>query len=94
MTLSVGIEGILNQRSHAPAVYLFTHHGGEKVPKIIKDIVLHSSSCFQKNLKPIQMDSEDFQSKHAIDDYGYTIDKYTSKVKEGSVILILNLNEV
>lgn len=45
-TLKVGIESILNNRTESPGVYLFVHHGGEHVYRLVKDIAAHSSFCF------------------------------------------------
>lgn len=44
---------------------------------------------------PIEMQGDDFISTPGVeDDYGYAIEKYKAKIKEGNVILIANLNEV
>lgn len=48
--LRVGIEMILNKRVEDPAVYLFVHHGGSRIDKLVKEIALHTSSCFGKTL--------------------------------------------
>ncbi|KAI8117272.1 hypothetical protein FF38_03443 [Lucilia cuprina] len=94
-TLSVGIETILNRRTEQPAVYLFAHYGGPNVFRLIKDIARHSSGCFGKQMLPIEMEGNDFISAPGVDDdYGFAIQKYKAKIKEGNVILIANLNEI
>lgn len=45
-TLKVGVELILNRRTHSPAVYLFAHQGGPHVFQLVKDIASQSSKCF------------------------------------------------
>lgn len=39
------------------------------------------------------MKLEDFETKDG-DDYGYPIEQYKKKLKEGNVFLIVNLNDV
>lgn len=43
--------------------------------------------------RPIEMRLEDFEEKDG-DDYGFPIEQYKKKLKEGNVFLIVNLNDV
>ncbi|XP_037930609.1 torsin-1A-interacting protein 1 [Teleopsis dalmanni] len=91
--LEVGIENILNKRVESPAVYLFVHKV-QGIEEIITEIAKRFSFCFGDDMKPVEIESKDFTSQEAEFDYGYAIEKYKSKIKEGKVILIANLNEI
>ncbi|XP_073840359.1 torsin interacting protein [Musca autumnalis] len=92
--LSVGIESILNKRTELPAVYLLAHHGGPRIDKLVKDIAVHTSKCFDDKKQPIEMVHEDFTSAETKEDYGRAIEKFKKKIQNGNVILIANLNEI
>lgn len=42
----------------------------------------------------LKMENDDFVPDNGSDDYGYAIEKYKNKIKEGDVFFIADLNKV
>ncbi|XP_034122938.1 uncharacterized protein LOC117580470 isoform X2 [Drosophila guanche] len=89
--LQTGIEGLINKRDPRPSVFLFLHQEGE-LKTLIYDIATEASRCFGGPGKPIHMNKDDFVPKNG--DYGFAIEQFKKKLKEGNVFLIVNLNEI
>ncbi|XP_034106531.1 uncharacterized protein LOC117569472 isoform X1 [Drosophila albomicans] len=88
-------ELLLNKLAESPNVFLLLHSDedrGEKLQKLIGDIALETSKCFDGQ-QPIEMDLQDFETQDD-DDYGYPIEQYKNKLQEGNVFLIVNLNDI
>ncbi|KAH8371941.1 hypothetical protein KR093_009376, partial [Drosophila rubida] len=93
-TLRTSNELLLNKLAKSPNVYLLLHSAkdrGEQMQKLIHDIAFETSKCFNGK-RPIEMSLLDFKTQDG-DDYGYPIEQYKSKLKQGNVFLIVNLND-
>ncbi|XP_064545261.1 uncharacterized protein TORIP [Drosophila montana] len=93
--LSINIELLLNKKIKSPNVYLFLHSNqSSEIPiqKLINDIAVETSKCFDGQ-RPIEMSLKDFETQNG-DDYGYPIEQYKKKLREGNVFLIVNLNDI
>ncbi|KAL7732338.1 hypothetical protein ACLKA6_004324 [Drosophila palustris] len=94
-TLKINIELLMNKRIKSPNIYLFLHtseNSGGKLQNLIQNIALETSKCFDGR-RPIEMSLQDFKTQNG-DDYGYPIEQYKNKLKEGNVFLIVNLNDI
>ncbi|EDV97519.1 uncharacterized protein LOC6558417 [Drosophila grimshawi] len=94
-TLTINIELLLNKKTKSPNVYLLLHSNKSsehRIQGLVQDIALETSKCFDGQ-RPIEMGLQDFETKHG-DDYGYPIEQYKKKIKEGNVFLIVNLNDI
>lgn len=60
----------------------------------MKNIALRASECFDPESKPIELNTKDFSSDAATDDYGVIVAMYKENKKEGGVALVANLNEI
>ncbi|EDW70843.1 uncharacterized protein TORIP [Drosophila virilis] len=93
--LSINIELLLNKKIKSPNVYLFLHSNQSSeypIQKLINDIARETSKCFDGQ-RPIEMSLKDFETQNG-DDYGYPIEQYKKKLREGNVFLIVNLNDI
>ncbi|XP_034482490.1 uncharacterized protein LOC117787960 [Drosophila innubila] len=93
--LQINIQLLLNKRIDSPNIYLFLHSSesnGSKIQKLIQDIALETSKCFDGR-PPIKMSLKDFETQNG-DDYGYPIEQYKNKLKDGNVFLIEKLNDI
>ncbi|KAH8274540.1 hypothetical protein KR044_008608, partial [Drosophila immigrans] len=93
--LRTNIELLLNKLATSPNIYLLLHseeERGEPMQKLIHDIAFQTSKCFDGQ-RPIEMGLQDFEPQDG-DDYGYPIEQYKNKLKQGNVFLIVNLNEI
>ncbi|EDW19231.2 uncharacterized protein LOC6583076 [Drosophila mojavensis] len=93
--LRCNIEDMLNKKSKSPNVYLFlyTNESNEsEMQKLVNDIALETSKCF--NEKPlVKMSLKDFETQTG-DDYGFPIEQYKKKIRDGNVFLIVDLNDI
>ncbi|XP_022218086.1 uncharacterized protein LOC111071193 [Drosophila obscura] len=89
--LQKGIEGLINKRDPRPSVFLFLHQD-KSLKTLIDDIATEASGCFGGPGKPIHMNKDDFVSQTG--DYGFAIEQFKKKIKEGKVFVIVNLNEI
>ncbi|XP_055911909.1 uncharacterized protein LOC129945950 [Eupeodes corollae] len=91
MHLKYGNEYILNNEGDEPAVFLFLHHAKRIADKLVDEIARTSADCYGS---PPAIKKVDLNTREAIEDYGHIIASYKKTVKEGNVILIVNLNEI
>ncbi|EDX11122.1 uncharacterized protein LOC6738737 [Drosophila simulans] len=85
--LQKGIEGLINKRDKHPSVFLFLHQD-PKLEKLIDEIAVEASMCFGGPRKLIHMNKEHMK------EYGLAIEQFKSKINDGKVFLIVNLNEI
>ncbi|ALC44176.1 CG14103 [Drosophila busckii] len=93
--LTINIENLLNKRTKSPNIYLFLYSSKadeQPLKQLIQAIALETSKCFDGQ-QPIEMTVKDFETNSG-DDYGYPIEQYKKKLREGNVFLIGSLNDI
>ncbi|XP_067612988.1 uncharacterized protein TORIP [Eurosta solidaginis] len=92
--VSIAVENILNKRSSAPLVQLFVHQGDSGMESLVRKIAKETSDCFGENSHLVEMTMDDFTSAKVVEDYGHIVEAFKTKIKNGKVVVIVDLNKI